>query len=77
MDIPKHEASKDGKTLIEGIVAETLPNTLFRVDIKDGEQILAYLGGKMRMNRIRVIIGDRVSVEMDQYGGKGRIVKRG
>lgn len=79
MDIPKQETSKDGKTIVEGVVAEALPNTLFRVDLNGPEpqQILAYLGGKMRMNRIRVLIGDRVTVEMDQYGGKGRIVKRG
>lgn len=61
----------------EGIVVETLPNTLFRVKFEDsGEEKLAYLAGKMRMNHIRVIIGDRVVVELEPYGGKGRIVKR-
>lgn len=75
------ETSKAGKTNIEGTVLEALPNTLFKVLIKgqegEGDQeILAYLGGKMRMNRIKVLIGDRVSVEMDQYGGKGRITRR-
>ena len=43
---------------------------------KDGEEILAYLGGKMRMHRIKVLIGDGVEVVLDPYGGKGRIVKR-
>jgi translation initiation factor IF-1 len=62
-----------------GIVTEALPSTLFRVKIedKDGEkEILAYLGGKMRMHRIKVLIGDGVEVVLDPYGGKGRIVKR-
>ncbi len=61
----------------EGTVVETLPNTLFRVKFDDsGEEKLAYLAGKMRMNHIRVIIGDRVVVELEPYGGKGRIIKR-
>ena len=61
----------------EGIVVETLPNTLFRVKFEDsGEEKLAYLAGKMRMNHIRVIIGDKVVVELEPYGGKGRIIKR-
>jgi translation initiation factor IF-1 len=60
-----------------GIVTETLPNTLFRVKLEDSqEEKLAYLAGKMRMNRIRVLIGDRVVLELDPYGGKGRITKR-
>ncbi len=67
-----------------GVVTEALPSTLFRVKIQDksessleGEkEILAYLGGKMRMHRIKVLIGDSVEVVLDSYGGKGRIVKR-
>ncbi len=70
----------DNKKNIEvayGVVTEALPNTLFRVKLNDREdEILAYLGGKMRMNRIRVLIGDKVQVELDPYGGKGRVVKR-
>lgn len=63
---------------IIGTVDEALPNTLFRVTIenKDREQILAYLSGKMRMHRIKVLVGDRVRVKIDPYGGKGRIIKR-
>lgn len=58
-------------------VTEALPNTLFRVKIEGTEdEILAYLAGKMRLNRIRVLIGDRVRVELDPYGGKGRIIHR-
>jgi translation initiation factor IF-1 len=59
-----------------GIVTEALPSTLFRVKMEDDAEILAYLGGKMRMNRIKVLIGDSVEVILDPYGGKGRIVKR-
>jgi len=65
-----------------GIVTEALPSALFRVKITDkagetGEkEILAYLYGKMRLHRIKVLIGDTVEVILDQYGGKGRIVKR-
>ena len=60
-----------------GVVTEALPNTLFRVELQENKQIiLAYLAGKMRINRIRVLIGDKVIVEIDPYGGKGRITKR-
>lgn len=62
---------------ISGVVIESLPNTFFRVKRDDtGEEILTYLSGKMRLHRIRVLIGDKVIVEIDPYGGKGRIVKR-
>lgn len=60
-----------------GIVTEALPNTLFRVDLGDGKVIISYLSGKMRMHRIKVLLGDRVEVLLDPYGGKGRIIKRG
>jgi len=60
-----------------GIITEALPNTLFRVRLQDSEkEILAYLSGKMRINRIKVLIGDRVEIVLDPYGGKGRVVKR-
>lgn len=69
---------------VRGVVTEALPNTLFRVKIDnkgadvEGEsnEILAYLAGKMRMHRIKVLIGDTIEVVLDPYGGKGRIVKR-
>ncbi len=64
-------------TSIEAQVTEALPNTFFKVKRGDtGEEMLTYLSGKMRLHRIRVLIGDRVMVELDPYGGKGRIVKR-
>lgn len=59
-----------------GVVTEALPSTLFRVELDSGEGMLAYLGGKMRMNRIKVLVGDKVEIILDPYGGKGRIVKR-
>lgn len=68
---------RDDNNTVIGIVTEALPNTLFRVDIGDGKVILTYLAGKMRMHRIKVLLGDRVEVLLDPYGGKGRIIKRG
>ncbi|MFA6514970.1 MAG: translation initiation factor IF-1 [Candidatus Paceibacterota bacterium] len=68
---------KDDKNTVMGIVTEALPNTLFRVDVGDGKIILSYLAGKMRMHRIKVLVGDKVEVLLDPYGGKGRIIKRG
>jgi len=76
---------KNDKLLtVRGVVTEALPSTLFRVQIEDKKEdtveekkeILAYLGGKMRMHRIKVLIGDGVEVVLDPYGGKGRIIKR-
>ena len=68
---------KDDKDLeVAGVVTEALPDTMFRVELADKSMIIAYLSGKMRFNRIRVLIGDRVTVKLDPYGGKGRIVKR-
>lgn len=64
-------------TAIIAQVTEALPNTFFKVKRDDtGEEMLTYLSGKMRLHRIRVLIGDKVIVEIDPYGGKGRIVKR-
>ena len=60
-----------------GVVTEALPDTLFRVKIDGKEDLqLAYLAGKMRMHRIRVLIGDKVELELDPYGGRARITKR-
>ncbi|ETB63791.1 TPA: translation initiation factor IF-1 [Candidatus Nomurabacteria bacterium] len=67
---------KDNENIVTGIVTEALPNTLFRVDIGNDKIIISYLSGKMRMNRIKVLVGDRVEVLLDPYGGKGRVIKR-
>lgn len=66
---------KNGDTVL-GVVTEALPNTLFKVRLADDREILAYLAGKMRMHRIKVLIGDRVEMILDPYGGKARVVKR-
>ena len=59
-----------------GIVEEALPNTMFRVRLENGTEMIAYLSGKMKFNRIRVLIGDTVEVLLDEYGGKGRVIRR-
>ncbi|MCL4382686.1 MAG: translation initiation factor IF-1 [Patescibacteria group bacterium] len=65
------------KIEVEGEVTEALPNTLFRVKLGDGKIILCYLAGKMRINYIRIMPGDRVKVEMTPYDeNKGRIIYR-
>jgi len=67
--------SKDD--LAYGIVEEALPNALFRVKTEgSSELVLAYLSGKMRKFRIRVLVGDKVGMVLDPYGGKARIAKR-
>ena len=64
-------------TIVRGVITEALPATLFRVKLEGVEEIsLAYLSGKMRLHRIRVLVGDKVEVLHDPYGGKGRIIKR-
>jgi len=64
------------KQTAEGTVVEALPNALFRVEMADGSVVLAYVAGKMRKNRIKVLIGDRVQLVLDPYGGRARIVRR-
>ena len=59
-----------------GKVEEVLPNSLFRVRMPSGDLLLAYLAGKMRLHRIRVLVGDNVELVLDPYGGRARIVKR-
>ena len=63
--------------LVYGVVEEALPNAMFRVTVEDtNETILAYLAGRMRRFRIRVLVGDKVGMVTDPYGGKARITKR-
>lgn len=65
------------ENLVYGTVEEALPNALFRVVLDEtNEKILTYLSGKMRKFRIRVLVGDKVAIVPDPYGGKGRITKR-
>jgi translation initiation factor IF-1 len=67
-----------GSIELEGVVKESLPNTLFRVELENGKIILCHLSGKMRMNFIKILPGDKVRVEVTPYDKeKGRIVYRG
>jgi len=67
---------KPQKEKINGTILEALPNTNFRVQLEDGREILAYLAGKMRLHYIKVMIGDKVAIELSPDGLKGRIVFR-
>ena len=69
--------SKDDVLAVEGTVLEKLPNAMFQVELENGHQILAHISGKLRMNFIRILPGDKVLVEMSPYDlTKGRIVWR-
>lgn len=69
--------SKDDAIEVEGTVIEKLPNALFKVELPNGHQIIAHISGKLRINFIRIIPGDKVLVEMSPYDlSKGRIVWR-
>ncbi|MGI8425383.1 MAG: translation initiation factor IF-1 [Actinomycetota bacterium] len=71
----KDTSGKEAAIRVEGTVIEPLPNAMFRVEIPGGHRVLAHIGGKMRMNYIRVLPGDRVEVEMSPYDlTRGRIV---
>ena len=69
--------SKDDVIEVEGTVLEKLPNAMFKVELENGHQILAHISGKLRMNFIRILPGDKVLVEMSPYDlTKGRIIWR-
>lgn len=69
--------SEQTDDLMYGVVEEALPNALFRVKTEESDEpILAYLAGRMRRFRIRVLVGDKVGMVIDPYGGKARITKR-
>lgn len=69
--------AKDDVIELEGTVVEALPNTMFQVDIGKGHIILAHISGKLRMNFIRILPGDKVTVQMSPYDvTRGRIVWR-
>ena len=69
--------AKDDMIELEGVVTESLPNTTFHVDIENGHIILAHISGKLRMNFIRILPGDKVTVQMSPYDlTRGRITWR-
>jgi len=68
---------KDDAILVEGTVVEPLPNAMFRVELENGHKVLAHISGKMRMNYIRILPGDKVKVELSPYDlNRGRITYR-
>ena len=70
--------AKEEVIAVEGTVIETLPNAMFRVELQNGHRVLAHISGKMRMHFIKILPGDKVSVELSPYDLKrGRIIYRG
>ena len=71
--MPKEEAIE-----VEGVVIETLPNAMFRVELKNGHRVLSHISGRIRKNFIKILPGDKVRVELSSYDlSRGRIVYRG
>jgi len=69
--------AKEDVIEVEGTVLEPLPNTMFKVELENGHKVLAHISGKMRMNFIRILPGDRVMVELSPYDlNRGRIIYR-
>jgi translation initiation factor IF-1 len=69
--------SKSDVIEIEGVVKDKLPNTMFKVELENGHEVLAHISGKLRQNFIRILPGDRVTLEMSPYDlSKGRIIWR-
>ena len=70
--MPKEEA-----IVVEGKVLETLPNTMFQVELENGHKVLAHISGKMRMHFIKILPGDKVTIELSPYDlSRGRIIFR-
>lgn len=68
---------KDDVIQMEGVVTKTLPNAMFRVKIEGGHEILGHVSGKMRMHYIRILVGDKVLIELSPYDlSRGRITRR-
>lgn len=69
--------SKEDLLTMNGVIVEVLPNTIFRAELENGHVIIAHASGKIRKNKIRILKGDKVEIEMSTYDlSKGRIVKR-
>jgi len=69
--------AKQGPIKVDGIITETLPNANFKVKLDNGHEILAHISGKMRMHFIKILVGDKVSIELSPYDlSKGRITYR-
>lgn len=69
--------AKEEAVEVEGTIVESLPNAMFRVELENGHKVLAYVSGKMRMNFIKILPGDKVKMELSPYDlTRGRIVYR-
>ena len=69
--------SKEDVIKVEGVVTDALPNAMFKVELENGHEVLAHVSGKLRMNYIRIVPGDKVKLEMSPYDlSKGRITWR-
>jgi translation initiation factor IF-1 len=69
--------AKQGQITVDGVITETLPNAMFKVRLDNGHEVLAHVSGKMRMHFIRILQGDKVTVELSPYDlTKGRITYR-
>ena len=69
--------AKQGPITMDGVITETLPNAMFRVKLDNGHEVLAVISGKMRMNYIKILVGDKVTLEVSPYDlSKGRITYR-
>ncbi len=70
-------SNKEDVIEVEGIVVETLPNAMFRVDLENGHRVLAHISGKMRMHFIKILPGDKVTIQLSPYDlSRGRIIYR-
>lgn len=70
--------AKEAGILVEGTILETLPNAMFRVELENGHKVLAHVSGKMRMHFIKILPGDKVTIELSPYDlSRGRIIYRG
>ena len=77
MKAKSQNKSKEDVIKVDGIVTETLPNAMFRVEIEGGHEVLGHVSGKMRMHYIKILPGDRVALELSPYDlSRGRIVLR-
>jgi len=75
--VEKREMAKEDVVEVQGTIAETLPNAMFRVELENGHRVLAHISGKMRMHFIKILPGDKVTVELSPYDlTRGRITYR-
>lgn len=77
LNVSSEQTKSKIKQTVTGVVLEAFPNTLFQVKLDNEKgELLCYLAGKMRLHRIKILIGDKVELVLDEYGGKGRIIRR-